>query len=56
MAFDGKHPLHPVGVCPGWVGRELAGGLSCVLATRLLGLAGGPFGTWELGWGWCVRE
>ena len=54
MAFDGKHLLHPVGVCPGRVGRELEGGLSCVLATRLLGLAGGMFGTWDLGWGRCL--
>lgn len=53
-AFDGKHLLHPVGVCPGRVGRELEGGLSCVLTTRLLGLARGMFGTWELGWGRCL--
>lgn len=55
MAFDGKHPLHPLrGFARGGLEGELAGGLSCVLATG--------FWAWQedrsgpgTGWGWCVR-
>ena len=62
LAFGGKHLLHLVGLCLGWVGKELAGGPSFVLTTRLWDWQE-KCGTWELGWGRvcvsacvCVRE
>lgn len=35
LASDGKYLLHPVGVCPGWVRKEVVGGLRVMFTTRL---------------------
>lgn len=55
LAFDGKHLLLPMGICPGWVGRELAGGLSFMLIVRLWAWQEKIVGTGECVWV-CVRE
>lgn len=55
LAVDRKHLLPPMGACPGWVGRESAGGLSFVLGLWAWQEERSGPGSWGGGGGMCVH-